>query len=433
MASIIQQANGRKAIQFKAPNGKRPMIRLGKVTATTAAEIRAHVEHLAECWRYGKPPCKQTDRFISELLADQAKHEIYDRLAVAGLVEPRELPATGGAVDRLGAFIDSYIDGRTDIEAGTEYNLRRVRERLVEHFGESKRIAEITPADADTWRLWLQSTVGANTTRRSCGRAKQFFRWAVRSRLLAENPFADMKGLTVQPNKSRDFFVTREIAYRVLDACPDAEWRLLFALARFGGLRCPSETLSLTWDRVNWEHCRMTISSPKTKRYEGKESRIVPIFPELRPYLDEAFDLAQDGAVYAVARYRGGGCNLRTQLERIIRKAGLEPWPKLWQNLRASRATELASYRPAFLAAAYLGHSPAIASKFYHQVTDADILFDAGQAPPEAMQKALQPGNTPDATGSCDAMHGIRGEGGKNGHLLGESVTPTGLEPVLPA
>jgi hypothetical protein len=34
---------------------------------------------------------------------------------------------------------------------------------------------------------------------------------------------------------------------KVLEACPNAEWRLIFALSRFGGLRCPSEHLVLTW------------------------------------------------------------------------------------------------------------------------------------------------------------------------------------------
>ena len=33
--------------------------------------------------------------------------------------------------------------------------------------------------------------------------------------------------------------MTRELAEKVLAACPDAEWRLIFALSRYAGLRCP--------------------------------------------------------------------------------------------------------------------------------------------------------------------------------------------------
>ena len=62
-----------------------------------------------------------------------------------------------------------------------------------------------------------------------------------------------MKGITVQANKAREFFVTHEMPTKVLEACPDAEWRLLFALSRFAGLRCPSEHLALRWADINWE------------------------------------------------------------------------------------------------------------------------------------------------------------------------------------
>jgi len=59
----------------------------------------------------------------------------------------------------------------------------------------------------------------------------------------------------------------------------------------------------------------------------------------------------------------------------------------LFQNLRASRATELASEHPAHVAAAWLGHSTLVANKHYWQVTDADFAKAiAGDA--EAVHKA---------------------------------------------
>ena len=57
-------------------------------------------------------------------------------------------------------------------------------------------------------------------------------------------------------------------------------------------------------------------------------------------------------------------------MDRIVRAAGLEPWPKLFQNLRATWATELAGTAPDHVAAAWLGHCEAIANKHYRQVTD---------------------------------------------------------------
>ena len=46
MASISRQPNGRRTIQFVAPGGKRPSIRLGKVTQRIAETVKLRVELL---------------------------------------------------------------------------------------------------------------------------------------------------------------------------------------------------------------------------------------------------------------------------------------------------------------------------------------------------------------------------------------------------
>lgn len=83
------------------------------------------------------------------------------------------------------------------------------------------------------------------------------------------------------------------------------------------------------------------------------------------PYREAVFDAAPEGSTYVITRCRDAKRNLRTQLERTIRKAGLTPWPRLWQNLRASCATELAAEHPAPVAAYWLGHSVIVANKHY--------------------------------------------------------------------
>src|SRR5262249_57167819 len=118
---------------------------------------------------------------------------------------------------------------------------------------------------------------------------------------------------------------------------PDNEWQLIVALARYAGLRIPSELLGLRWTDVDLPGGRMTIKSPKTSHHAGKESRIVPVFPELRQYLEAAWwDEATEGKEFVITRHRDANANLRTQLERIIERAGLTPWPKLFQTMRAS-------------------------------------------------------------------------------------------------
>src|SRR5205807_7771184 len=144
-------------------------------------------------------------------------------------------------------------------------------------------------------------------------------------------PFADVGAQNVIPDDRRHY-VTGDVSRTILAACAP-QWRIIVALARYGGLRCPSEVLSLKWSDVNFETNRMTVPSCKTEHIPGKAYRVMPIFAELRPYLEEAFELATDGAEYVVpGDYRlsvlkpGGwvNTNLRTQFLKIIGRAGLQ-------------------------------------------------------------------------------------------------------------
>ena len=97
---------------------------------------------------------------------------------------------------------------------------------------------------------------------------------------------------------------------------------------------------------------------------------MIPLFPELRPFLEECFDLAEPGTEYVITRYRDTKANLRTQLLRIIQRASLQRWPKLFQNLRSTRETELAEDFPIHVVCRWIGNSQPVAAKHYLQLTD---------------------------------------------------------------
>ncbi len=330
--------------------------------------------------------------------------KLHGKIADAGLL-PKRAAAEQAT---LGAFIDGYIEGRTDVKPATKEVFRHAQQLLVDYFGAEKPIAEISAGDVDDWRRHLlERGLAKNTVGRRCGIARQFFTYAVRKRLIAENPFAEITGgVSVHRNPEKDYFVTREEAAKVLDACPDALWRLIFALGRFGGFRGNSEFLSLKWGDVDWDENRLTITSPKTEHHHGKEYRVIPIFPELRPYLEEVFDQAPEGTEFVIARYRDMKVNLRHHLKRIIKKAGLIPWPKPFTNLRATRETELndAGF-PMHVVCEWMGHSKAVAIKHYLQTTDdhfARAIAEDTGAPQKDIPKALlQP-----SVSGCNDMKG---------------------------
>ena len=377
MAGLTTHATGKKRgshlITFMR-GGEKKKIYLGKIPQRAADRILGHVEILVAASIGGVAVASATSQWLTEI-----DDKLAQKLAKVGLIEPR-VAKEQSAVFTLGGFTQAYIDG-LNVKASTRMQVNLSRRYLVEYFGEDKPLVEITPGDADDWRRWLSTKMGENTVRRHCGRGKQFFRAAARKKLIPESPFVDMKDCKVNGNRERDYFVTLGEAQKVLEGCPDAQWRLLFALSRFGGLRCPSEHSLLKWVDVDFEHGKMTVRSPKTEHHEGHEKRVVPIFSELRPYLEAARAEGDKDAEYvitipAVERFRSGAGkkpNLGTQMQRIIRGAGLKPWPKLFHNLRASRQTELAQRFPEHVVCDWIGNSQIVAREHYLRVTDMDF------------------------------------------------------------
>lgn len=389
MATLWTDKNGRYLAQFSWPARQRRTISLG-YDKVFADDAKRRIEELIVARKYRR----SLGGGLAEWLA-RIDDRLHAQLAKAGLDEPRE-PAQS-LTHPLGKFIDEYIASRVDAKPNTITVFNRVRTHLVNHFGENKPVESITEGDADGWRLYLiGKKLADNTVRRHCGIAKQFFKVAVRRKWITTNPFADLVSIVRGSSQDRQYFVTRQEIAAILEHCPDTEWKTMVALSRFGGLRCPSEVLALRWCDVDFDRMRIKVRSPKTEHHEGHESRIIPLFPELEPILLQLQNEAPTGSEFVITRYRDPACNLRTQFERIIDKAKLKAWPKLWHNMRASRQTELAKDHPIHVVCAWIGNSRAIAQEHYLQVRDED--FDL--ATRTALQKCMQQGGEPERTPS---------------------------------
>lgn len=449
MASLRKEKDrGRTGwrLQFRQ-DGKRRSLWLGPISKRSADAVSRHIEELARADAANTRPDADTARWADGL--DGRMRATLERWRLVDAMAKRNDDS-----DRfLGAFCDRYIEGRTDIDAGTVTNFKQARRLLVEYFAADKLLQTITAADADRWRRWLLArvvkrdaegnpikTMAPATVSKHIKRTKQMFAEAVRDRLLPESPFADQKG-GCEANKDRHHFVDRETTATVLNACDDDhDWRMIFGLARFGGLRCPSEVTRMRWSDVQWDRNRLRIDSTKTGL------RFCPIFPELRPILQAAAEKRENDLVMnrrLIAGYSIDS-NLATQLQRIVERAGIKPWPKTFINLRSTRRTELQERFPSHVVDAWMGHSTKTAETHYLQVTADHWAAGATMA----IEKDTA--NTGDVAGGVaggvasaaqdqsarDLAHektrktlGFAGSG-----MLPTSgeVTPTGLEPVLP-
>lgn len=359
-----------------APDGTRKTVRLGKVSRRDAEAVKYRIENLVAARMTGTAIDRDTAGWVANL-PDMMRR----RLESVRLILPRE----GQDVPSLGQWLSQYVESREDVGKATKTVYGHTKRNLLAFLGEDKAIDAITPGDADAFRVFLKSTekLAENTVRRRMGIAKQFFRAAIRRKIIPENPF-DGHSTCVRYNPERFYFVSQAEAQAVIDACPNAQWRLVFALCRYGGLRCASEVARLKWEDINWEKMRFTVHAKKTKHHADAGIRIVPIFPELYPSLRDAFEEAEPGVIYCCPQYAPSSANqmYRKNILRAVHAAGLKPWPKLFQNLRSTRETELAEQYPVQVVCAWIGNSPQVAARHYLQVTEDHFN--------QAAQKAAQ-------------------------------------------
>jgi integrase len=380
MSGICRGPNGHKTIQFSEKEiAGRPKVSLGKASMEVAKSVQVRLHALIAAKKMGLPIDSETAAWLGKIDAD-----VHDRLVELGLAQPRdERPASA----TLNAALNDYIAKRARLKPNTIRNYRTTQRLLESHFGGDRLVAAIHAGHARDYREWLVGKYADATVSREVKRAKQFFEYAKDHRLVTDNPFAKIKA-GAQTNQSRKFFVTREVVDKLMEALPDNDHRLALALVRYGGLRPPSEFKGLTWDCIDWAKRKILIRVPKKEHLDGHEARFIPIFGGIRPYLEQAFEEAPDGAVYVIPRRFHNDGVFYAALLRCIERIGIKPWPKLLVNLRASLETELSRNKPGHKVRAYLGHSREVAEDHYLMLTDEDFLEDAEDTVPKTVLPA---------------------------------------------
>ncbi len=159
------------------------------------------------------------------------------------------------------------------------------------------------------------------------------------------------------------------------------------------------------WPRSDsWPGLRTTDEPRHCARPREPEGRrpcaVIPLFPLLRPYLETAFEHAEEGSMFVLPleyRQRAHGpngwvnANLRTTFEKIIRRAGVDPWPRLWHSLRASCESDLAQTFPLATVTKWLGNTPSVALRHYVDPTESAFERAATWVPEGGAKSGAQP------------------------------------------
>lgn len=367
MASVSTDKNGRKRIQFVTGDGKRHSLYVGKVGKTVAREVGQHVDHLIRCCKTGEDPKRSTQDWMQRVPSEWPK--VAKKLADLGLLN------NGAKLDEVFAdFVENYIASRKDVKPGTIRTWSQASQKVRTFFGR-RTIKSLTVKDGKDFLRWLRTPKeqgGAGhkgeTPSKHLGHVRGFLSEAVNAEIIPANPFRQVKAKRT-PRRERRQLIPTDHVLRVIDVAPDAEMRAIIALAYWGGLRTPSEHFVLKWSAIRWDEGMMTILSPKTEGV-GKESRETPLFPELVPYLLDLREITGDTKPddYVIRKRRNHSeANVRNQMYRLCDKAGVERWPKIFQNLRSTRQTILERFYPRGTVCAWMGNTEDIAEAHYVQ------------------------------------------------------------------
>ncbi|WP_231743729.1 tyrosine-type recombinase/integrase [Stieleria neptunia] len=397
MATIIQKPNKSIEIRYVDADGEKRSLYPGKIAKRTAESIGSKIDHIVGRQIVGADP----DRDIAQWLADLPA-KLHNKLVAKGLAAPRrpdepEPTPEPELAPTLKEWTDRYIEEHPG-KAGTIEQLEITARSLRKKFGDDRRIDDINAGDAEVYRKWLQSRgnerkkfktgLAEGTVRRRIGRSKQFFNAAIKHEIITRNPFAGEASATTG-NSDRLVMVPADWIEACIRKAPCEDWRIILAFARYAGMRS-HETRIQKWADIDLANNVMMVRSHKTPPV-----RRCPIFPELRPHLLRAREMAPEGAVYVQTRY-GHSDNILTTLEKIITRAKLVPWEKPMQNLRATRETELLAHYPAKDVTSWLGNSPDVANKHYamtmqasfdRAVTDGAKIVGVTTTPPDAKPK----------------------------------------------
>lgn len=120
--------------------------------------------------------------------------------------------------------------------------------------------------------------------------------------------------------------------------------------------------------------------------------------------------------------------------KEIIGRASVDVWPTPFQNLRASRQTELEKRFPTHVVCSWLGNTPTIAHKHYLTLTDEDFESARNKLPGDS--RGMQPpvSSRTEAQKKTRTVHQVRENAScaeVAGILENARVAEEGLELVL--
>lgn len=245
-------------------------------------------------------------------------------------------------------------------------------------------------------------------------------KWMAR---LGMNPWVDVERYENVGHTRRE--LTVEELGRVVSSL-DGEWRLLFALGIYTGLRL-GDCATLEWGMVDLVRGRLMVEPRKTRRYTRGRRILIPLAPALAGMLAEARGRVGDGAgiptgyvMPEIAELHDKHyAQLHIRIKEIFEAAGIETKKKDAGDARAHTEVGFHSLRHTFVSLSanagtplavvqsIVGHaSSAMTQRYYHENEDA--MRGAVAALPLVMPGATDADAAVQASAKCERMRQLK-------------------------
>jgi integrase len=338
-----------------------------KFARKTAERLKGIVEEFLYYRRNEiEVPAKKVEQWLQN-----APDEIKAKLVKAGLITLHE-PQT------CKQLWDAFFKFKSDVKLNTVQIYKNCQTRFFEAFSPEEPIGKITTERLFDWRTSMLAKYEEAGVATHIKTIKTVLNWAVKQKWLTESPARNVPTGSFR-NRKNDRTITMEEYAKLLDACPNQEWRTIIALARIGGLRCSSELQRFRWSDIRWAENRILVRSPKTERHEGHRERLVPLFPKLRAELERHFSLVETkGNEFVIQGLQNSRWNLHTPFRTIAKRAGLGTIVRPFDNMRMSRSNEVDREFGSLKESLWIGHSEKVKKEHYYRLEDSDFAEAAG-------------------------------------------------------
>lgn len=361
-ASLLKTVAGRNGFELRLhAHGERYVVWIGTLSVRQQREYERHAQSLLDSFKVGASPEPESIRWF-----DTVPERIRDKFVAWGMLPPVQRRVIKPEQRTVEGWTRLFIDELTSTWR-TKNNYEQARTWLLKSVDGSRDVSSITQGDMKRWQTSM-TPLALSTRNKHVKRIKTIFAGAVEDGIISSSPAKCLKEerSLKRIDRSRQQFVDAETSKSVLEKLPGVAWKLIFALMRFQGLR-RHEVFAIDWVNIDLSSRELTIPAETKTGW-----RSMPIFPEILDLLVTIPQQSRTGKVVQWSRSQESVTQLlKRHVETILGEGNC--WPKVCQQLRSTRRTELDAEFEPYVVNEWLGHDSRTAERHYQQVTPAHL------------------------------------------------------------